>query len=322
MRMGNNVLALIGGLFAGLLAGDVILHVAGFKFEFNPRIVGCEDVIRPVNVSDPDLLWVRNDYEQVLASLRRHPPDLVSLGCSCSYDGEYQRHLERMFSQETGRRIVYANVATIGWSSHQGLAQLKRDIWRLHPKIVTVFFGWNDHWRGFGVIDKQLSAYNRLFYRYRGMRFMQLLAKSWVASVDRRSKAPRVPKADFRRNLVEIVDLAREKGIVPVLITAPTPRRVNDRIASPGTAKEWDGAWLPLHREYASIVREVAGQRNVCLWDAAAEVDSLPPAVANELFPWDDIHFNTRGAELIARVIYRELKRAGLLDSLGWVSRA
>src|SRR5207244_2390109 len=43
-----------------------------------------------------------------------------------------------------GRSIEVVPLATPGYSSHQGLAWLRRDIGWLQPDVVTVCFGWHD----------------------------------------------------------------------------------------------------------------------------------------------------------------------------------
>ncbi|MCU0611562.1 MAG: GDSL-type esterase/lipase family protein [Candidatus Eisenbacteria bacterium] len=289
-----------GGILVGIMASEAALRLAGFSYQFNLRAVGFIDDLKPVNIMDPLLLWVREDYHLVLDSLRRERPALVSLGCSCTYSGQYQRRFEGLVRERTGREIVYGNVATIGWSSHQGMAQLRQDVWRLRPRIITALFGWNDHWRGWGIEDKRVSAYNRTFYRYRQVRLMQLFAKGWVASLNRDARSLRVSPEVFRLNLTQMVDFSVERGIVPVLMTAPTPVWDGDGDTDPGspgtTATQDDtrGDWLPVHRQYVSIVREVAAARGAHLCDLAASFDSLPASRVSELFPWDDIHFNTQ----------------------------
>ncbi len=43
-----------------------------------------------------------------------------------------------------GRKIEVVTMAVPGYTSHQGLAWLRRDIERLQPDLLTVSFGWND----------------------------------------------------------------------------------------------------------------------------------------------------------------------------------
>jgi hypothetical protein len=44
-----------------------------------------------------------------------------------------------------------------GYTTYQGLRQLERDVATLHPVIATFYYGWNDHWIGFGIEDRDVA---------------------------------------------------------------------------------------------------------------------------------------------------------------------
>jgi lysophospholipase L1-like esterase len=73
--------------------------------------------------------------------------------------------------------------ATSGWSSWQGLQALRRDIAGLRPSVLTIYFGWNDHWVGFGVEDDEVAEITQSRLRLLPMqsRAAQLLLKTRLA---------------------------------------------------------------------------------------------------------------------------------------------
>ena len=57
----------------------------------------------------------------------------------------YPMLLERALrAANPGRKIEVVTLAVPGYTSHQGLLWLRREIDRLRPDVVTVCFGWND----------------------------------------------------------------------------------------------------------------------------------------------------------------------------------
>jgi hypothetical protein len=94
---------------------------------------------------------------------------------------------------------------------------------------VTLYFGWNDHWVGFRIEDKEVHL-----LRVPGLpwlsrlRTVQLLSKALVGWRVRTGtdRPNRVSPADFRENLRAMARISREHGIVPVFIAAPTSHEV------------------------------------------------------------------------------------------------
>jgi hypothetical protein len=96
-------------------------------------------VLKEHYAGDPDLFWVLKDYD---LRLRRFAPgelDLVSMGDSCTEFSDHPRLLvERLSADHPEREIVGLKLAVGGWSSFQGLQQMRRDVVSLRPKVVTV----------------------------------------------------------------------------------------------------------------------------------------------------------------------------------------
>ncbi|MEE8507977.1 MAG: SGNH/GDSL hydrolase family protein [Myxococcota bacterium] len=297
-------------LAVGLFEG--ILRAVGFSFAFAPERVefGYPDpvVLEDRFVADPDLFWVPRKYQRALAGIARRKPQILFLGDSCTR-GPYPRlFVQRMRALHPEVAIGGDTLGISGWSSYQGLQQLRRDVAPLRPRVVTLYYGWNDHWIGFGLEDKEIHGLSTSWLaRLEGLRLAQLLLKAQLALRTRgRAERPqRVTPEDFRANLIEMCDLARGHEIVPVLLTAPTSHEVGREPSYLAVRHLRDLADLvPLHRRYVRIVREVARTEAVPLCDLAARFDALPrPAVRHEYFGGDGIHLTPAGNEKIAEFL-------------------
>jgi lysophospholipase L1-like esterase len=316
-------LALLAGtsLAAGLLLGELALRAAGFSFHLRPERVQFGWPVSLASLgseyrTDPELLWVRAGYADLLAQAREERPAIAFLGDSCTeYGGYAPLVLEELSSRHPGARWTGVNLATAGWSTYQGLRQLRRDVLPLRPRLITIYYGWNDHWVGFGLEDQSIAALlGRTGSLWEGLRLVQLAERSyitWNRSPDNR----RVPLPEFRRNLDEMVRLAKSRGITPVLITAPSS---HVRGREPGYLR---GRWLqrledlvPLHQSYAEAVRAAAREDGVGLCDLARDFEALPTGQRRASFLKDGIHFTRRGARRAAGFL------AECLDQYGTIS--
>jgi lysophospholipase L1-like esterase len=305
---------------------EVALRVVGFEFHLYPAVeFGYPDPQQLENNFEPhdEFLWVKKDYDQRLERARANPPHLVLMGCSCTDWGKYDAEILRLWYETPGAPpLSLSNFGCAGWSTYQGLQQMKRDVVPLAPDVVTIFYGWNDHWIGFGVEDKNVaklagSSTNPLL----GLRTAQLVTKAMVglqAEEGRESGAGARPKRvalpDFRSNLEQMVDLALANDITPVLMTAPTSHR---RGEEPEYLAE---RWLedlqdlvPLHQSYAAVVREVATEKGVVLCDLMASIDAMPRRDSAKLFKPDGIHYTPAGGTAIGRLVYECLDDNDLL---------
>src|SRR5947208_2904730 len=145
----RRLLLVVTAIVVGLAGVELALRLTGFSFRTYPSVqFGWPE---PAKISDlfdpdPDLFWVTRGYAEELNSARHTQPAIVFMGDSCTQFGTYPtmmltRLRARQFPLASGIKLGVA-----GWSSEQGLTQLERDIIPLHPSIVTVYFGWNDHW--------------------------------------------------------------------------------------------------------------------------------------------------------------------------------
>jgi lysophospholipase L1-like esterase len=312
-------------LLLSLIAVEVALRLIGFSYRLYPERIefGAPDPrqMRRYLVPDSDLLWVDKNYPQHLTQLIAHPPKILLVGDSCTEYGTYGEALERLIAERSaGAHISVDKIASMGWSSYQGLQLIKRDVSRIKPKIVTIYFGWNDHWIGFGVEDKEVARLDSpLYIVLQRLRVAQLVVKSYIAITGGREKYPmRVPLADFKRNLTTMVEVARLYGITPMLLTAPTSIREGEE------PRYLTNRWVlslqdlaPTHARYADAVRDVATQTSAPLCDLAKEFDGFPRQdLSTKYFVKDGIHLTQSGNATLAGFLYECLARHRLVSTI------
>jgi lysophospholipase L1-like esterase len=204
--LGTN-LALTGLSVALLLAViEITLRLTGFSYVLYPEEIefGRPDpeMIKTGFLEDEDLFWVTPDYPQKLAEMQHRPSALIFMGDSCTQLGNYDEDLAALFEDHRGRRLSYANFGVAGWSSHQGRRQLERDILGLQPQVITVYYGWNDHWIGFGLFKENLRSIVRQA-RAQDIHPMLLTAPTSIRS----GEEPEYLTTRWLRDLSELVPL-------------------------------------------------------------------------------------------------------------------
>ena len=322
-------LAIAIGTVAALVISEVGLRLRGFQFTLYPTAVqfGWPD---PVTVEhryslDEELFWVRRDYYSTLDTLADRTVTVVHMGDSCTEIGRYDEHLASLIlSDEPGSDYTFLNVGVGGWSSYQGRVQMERDIARLRPAVATIYYGWNDHWRSYGVEDRYVGDFIRdsppwLLAASR-LRIVQLVTLVGLLRSRRANQSPsaapeRVSLADFEANLVAMVRTARTNGISPVLITAPTAHRIGrggGGFLVPRHLSDL-ARLVPLHQAYVEVVRKVSRDEGALLIDLHAEFAKVPVEEWDGLFSQDGIHPNERGNEWIAEIMYDRLVTTGFL---------
>jgi lysophospholipase L1-like esterase len=312
MRALKNLTLLLVSLAVALAASELGLRIAGYRFA--PTLENVEfgwpnrEVRKVAYRSDPDLFWVPHGYEQRIAALQSVRPDLLFMGDSCTEWGRWTRMLEKEIQARHLDRTILTGVLGVGgWSSFQGLQQLRRDALPLRPRAITFWYGWNDHWRGMGVDDAAVHAISRpAFPGLRRLRLDQLWLESQLSwRLWRQGPAPeRVAPESFRANLTAMVRESRAAGAVPVLLTAASNHRVGSEPAhlSPRWIEDLSQL-VPVHQRYVEIVREVAGRERAPLCDLEARFASLGDGERTAFFALDGIHFTKEGDEQLARFL-------------------
>jgi lysophospholipase L1-like esterase len=209
-----------------------------------------------------------------------------------------------------GREIEVVDMAVPGYTSHQGLAWLRRDIDFLQPDILIVSFGWNDV--SFSDLADR-EAIKTSWYAV-GVRWIvdhsQALAHAtrWLRS--RRAKTvptrvqpvSRVPADEYIDNFKQLIGLARSGGAGVLVIGAP----YRDAVTNPPEAK--------LMIEYRQRLRNAVKQDQVPFLEILELTEAAHPS--NEGWFGELIHPNHMGHRLIASELLKLFSQNGMLKDL------
>ena len=300
------VLAMFG-IAASLLVTEAALRLGGFEYHLMPTVqFGWPDpqTIAANYADDPDLFWVTRDYREKLRTARRAHPDVIFMGDSCTEFGTYPARTMETLAYEGAPVRTGIHLAAGGWSSEQGLVQLERDVLPLHPRVVVIFFGWNDHWIALGPTDPDLHTARRFLWLADHSRLAQAALKARVGMSARGEARPsRVPPDRYRQNLERMAALAKGAGIAPVFVTAPSnyvPGHEPDYLLRRHIQRLSDV--IPLHQRYVQLTRDAARESGSVLCDAAAAFAALPGS-HDRYFKADAIHFTPEGDQQLAGIV-------------------
>ena len=293
------------GVLLALGTAEAALRVARFHFDLVPSLqFGWPDAtaLRDAYAPDSDLVWVTRDYRERLREARRTHPAIVFMGDSCTEFGSYPAKTLTALQAAGSPLATGVKLGVGGWSTEQGLEQLRRDVIPLHPRVVTLYYGWNDHWRAMGLTDPEVARAHRLLGLAGVSRLGQLWLRLETNMAARRVPAPnRVPLARYEDNVRSLVTEARAASIVPVVITAPSNHVLGHEPEY--LAKRHLRALaelVPLHLEYVEATRRMARETGASLCDAAAAFAALPQP-HDIYFQKDGIHLTELGDTAMAR---------------------
>ncbi len=326
------VLVLIFSLLFAVISGEIALRLFGFEFALYPTKVqfGWPDPVTLKNLYhfDKELLWVPKDYSTRVAAWKGKRPTVVFMGDSNTEFGRYDEFLKSIiYEQNPNSAFTFVNMGVAGWSSYQGLQQLQRDVLPMLPRFVTIYYGWNDHWTSFGIEDKNMGEYNLEYSTlqlevFSNVRVVQLLNKAIfilkrnVTEQDERDPE-RVSLADFKSNLLQMVQIARDNDIIPLLLTAPSSHKKGQEPEY--LAERWLNdlnELVPIHKKYVQAVRDISAKEDVLLIDLHAEFDRLPQEDIIKFFQKDGIHLTEQGNRKIAELMYNYFVRNDLQNRL------
>ena len=301
---------LVGSVLAiGLSEGA--LRLIGFEFDTDlkeiefgwPDPEKIEFSYRP----DPEVFWMSRNHAEALGVMKAGKASIVFVGDSCTEFGTYPTLVEEQLADK-GRPVAgQARVAASGWSSYQGVRAFERDVVPYAPAVATFYFGWNDHWVGFGVEDADIAG-----LRYSGpdrlesLRLVQLFVKVRMALyiLMNGQRPARVSLADYQENLSRAVRSARAAGVVPVLFTAPSNHK---RGNEPGYLEKRhlvsSSDLIDLHQAYVRVTREVAEAEGADLCDLEERLLAWSEEERNARFRADGIHFAAETEEFLAAEI-------------------
>lgn len=243
---------------------------------------------------------------------------IVALGDSCTHFGPrpYPARLEEMLEVKTPRRFEVVNAAVLGWTSHQGLKRLETEVPDWQPDLLTVYFGWNDHYLARGFTDREqpvvspgLANLERLLAHSRLWSWLRALTTS--DTPPERLDRFRVPPEDYADNLRAMKNEANRLGAEIWFLTTPHALDLGIPAFLVESGEVADPAkLLEIHRDYNDIVRRVGRELGVRVVDLAREIDRMDKTI---LFEDDHIHLSDRGRTLAAAILYATLLDHGYL---------
>ncbi len=207
--------------FALLRRNNCLQHSALLGDEFRPH---CHTVIANTDVQTNNLGLRDRDLEDDGATR------ILALGDSCTWgwgveqDATYPAVLERLLNARGGgRRYRVVNAGTPGLTSYHGLVYLRERGLALHPSIVIIGYYFNDAFLD-GDVEDRLTAQRRVLPLLRLSEYLSNHSRLWttVQNLTRRpptpDKTPRVIPEKFERNLRQMITLARQNGVAPVIL--------------------------------------------------------------------------------------------------------
>jgi len=217
-----------------------------------------------------------------------------------------EKHLR---SVNPGRKIEVFPMAVPGYTSHQGLAWLQRDIDQLQPDMVIASFGWND------VSSSDIPDRDAIRTDFYPVAIRWLIdhsqafahATRWLRSRNPRSQGqihpgPRVSQLEYLNNFSKIVDLVRSRGAAIVVVGAP----YRDASTNPPEAE--------LLKQYRAALRANMKEQKVPYLEVLELTEAASPA--NEGFFGELIHPNNMGHRLLASELLKLMERERLLADL------
>lgn len=314
-------------VFLALAEGVLRLFGVG---EWVPTIDVDENVSRALSrgwlKEDRDLLWRMSECDSGCEAIRSVHPDnprvasgeeyrrIICLGDSCTFfstsGNPYSVLLEDLLSPTN--RVQVLNASVPGYSSTQGLAWLKNELLDYRPDIVTVYFGWNDHWLARAMTDSEYLKRIKLS-PFRIVR-LALALGGRTASLDAESEdlSRRVPLDEYAKNLTHIHRLVESVGSQCIFITAPAREAADTRNSLIDRAHiRHDDDYIEIHERYNAVVRRLADEGSRVI-DLATSFNDVPDV--NSLLTDDGIHLTDRGHARAADALLSAITSHGLLD--------
>jgi len=242
---------------------------------------------------------------------------VVAIGDSCTFgfgvsDNEHTYPFQLstlMQNADVSAEVINAGV--VGYSSYQALKLLQSRVLSFHPDILLIYIGWND--MGNSLSPDWTPTFTQGIERshfWSNSPPYLLLALADVISRfrPRRPLAYKTAAVDsYSINLTKIVDVARQAGIEPMLISWPTRVALHiDRLRTtevmPGSGITYD-QWFDFYQRYQVALRAVAAAKNVKVIPLADDLNQKDSS-----YYIDEIHLSDQGNSEAAAVIFDSLR--------------
>lgn len=218
-----------------------------------------------------------------------------------------EKHLRNANPQ---RQIEVITMAVPGYTTHQGLAWLKRDIDWLEPDLVVASFGWNDA----SLSDAPDRTTIRTNWYAVGIRWLidhsQAFAHAtrWLRSRNTQpvgnnlTPVPRVSQEEYVNNFKSIVELCKLHNATLIVMGAP----YRDSTTNPSEAKLMTG--------YRTSLSSSMKEQKVAYFEVPELTETAGPA--NQGLFGELIHPNHMGHRLIAATLVNLMIKEKLLGDL------
>ena len=243
---------------------------------------------------------------------------ILCMGDSCTFGARSERPYPVLLGDSCNRRLAchveVLNGAVPGHAAHQGTAMLERHL-KFSPDVVTVYFGWNDHWRrtkalsGPELPDPPFSDHLLIL---RGLRlgYRRWAARSKVRRqediIEMKESPLRLPPAHYGAMLDEFAVLGKRHGFDLVYLTAPsafTPENLRWIVEERGWAQRPEEV-IALHQHYNDISREMAVKKNATLVD----LERIFREHGRPLLHADGIHLSQEAHAIVAQELFAAVK--------------
>lgn len=238
---------------------------------------------------DPDRFWRLPNVEPRFSG---DNPKVICMADSVTvmYEGKgYPDILSSTFADAGYEKpIEVFNAGVPEYTTFQGWIYLQNELIKERPDLVTIQYGWNDHWNArLGVPDHrvrfpdgdQLARMQRLlsWRTYRLLRSVMLSMRF----------RPRVSVEQYKNNLNNMIHMIRKAKGKAILIRPVFMKKNQD--------------WLPLHLKYDTATRQVAQNLSVPYVDLQNKFENDASLFIEP--ERDQVHFNRKGAKLFAKAI-------------------
>jgi hypothetical protein len=262
----------------------------------------------------------------------------IQRGESYGYvNNPYPLALEKLLAERIGPgRFEVLNAGVPGYNSYQGLMLLRGKLRGLDPDLITVRYGWNDHFLSetppgqspYRESDSKLVvALEDLALHTALYPFVRRLGFEWRARRGQGPEAlreafarqtqwsPTVPLPDYEHNLRRIVEIGRARGAQVWLLTSPynpTPSEAARNFMAVNNRIGFDEL-MAVHDQYNDATRAVGRELGAPVIDMAAIYQDNRDNPEFHLFVDSDVpHPSQWGQNLEADTLYRALVARGI----------
>lgn len=343
-RWSRGILLTVLGILVPFMGMEIVLRVAKY---YRPQIAlsaqtettaKCAEALNDrfaTNAFEPDpwLLWRQHPGSNLMGipvnsrgllgpePVAKPKPGSVRVLCMGDSTSAVTYRIFPLIAQRlikdspVGKMVEFIDAAVAGYSTEQALRLLPR-LSDLHPDIIIICYGWNDHFPALNLPDKALGVQSWvagvLHGLFRSTRVYQYLTASRDAAplVEEAAKhSYRVGPLQYEDNLRALIAQARAIGAVPVLATQPQDETASaEQTSNSVSLPPGIGA---VHKRFNSIVRSVAADTRTPLMDLDEEFDRRSKEY---LLESDGMHLTGPGHNLVARLVIGALRNQKVIS--------